>query len=105
MARPCGAVRLAILRVARDVGALTARELVELAGVDRRAGLTTIEDLARTGHLVAIGSRRVPWRRAKAAIYVVGAPHRRPTSRDQAEMDSAHELGVFLRHAWQEDAR
>lgn len=105
MARPCGAVRLAILRAARDVGALTARELVELAGVDRRTGLTTIENLARTGHLVAIGSRRVPWRRATAATYVIGTPHRRSTSNCESETDPAHELGVFLRHAWQEDAR
>ena len=105
MARPCGAVRLAILRAAKDVSSLTARELVELAGVDRHAGLTAVQNLVRAGQLVVIGSRRVPWRRAQAATYTVGTPCLIPSVHGRAEIDAARELSVFLRHAWQEDAR
>jgi hypothetical protein len=98
-------VRLAILRAAKDIGALTARELVELAGVDRQAGMIAIQNLTRIGALVAVGSRRVPWRRAPAATYAIGAPSRWPASHTQPEIDPSHALGVFLRQAWQEDAR
>ena len=105
MGRPCGTVRRAIVRAAEDVGeALTARELVELAGVDRRSGLMAVENLARVGALVAVGSRRVPWRRAMASTYVIGAQCMRPHVPEASNADPAHQLGAFLARAWHRDA-
>lgn len=101
MARPCGVVRLAIMRAAEGHGrALTARELVDCAGVDRRAGLIAVENLVRTGALVATGSRRVPWRRARTATYTLGVPRGSAPSAVEPGADSAHQLGAFLRRAW-----